>query len=71
MPGLPLPLYDHHDPGFDADPSLKELLHNSQIDVKDIPLIIGTEVKGIQLADLGPEGEEQRSLFARVEAGPW
>jgi sulfonate dioxygenase len=42
---------------------LEDLFYNPQAEVKDINPIIGAEVKGIQLDELGPEGKQQLALF--------
>jgi sulfonate dioxygenase len=42
---------------------LEDLFYNHQAEVKDINPIIGAEVKGIQLDELGPEVKQQLALF--------
>ncbi|KAE8354740.1 hypothetical protein BDV28DRAFT_146850 [Aspergillus coremiiformis] len=59
----PLTPFDHHDPGVDADPSLKDLLPEGQAQVTNLTPMIGAEVHGVQLSQLTKEGKEQLALF--------
>ncbi|KAI9843849.1 MAG: hypothetical protein M1838_002437 [Thelocarpon superellum] len=57
----PLKPFHHHDHGLDADPGLKELLHNAT--VADLTPVIGAEVHGVQLSHLSPAGKDQLALL--------
>ncbi|KAL2866081.1 TauD/TfdA dioxygenase family protein [Aspergillus lucknowensis] len=60
----PLEPFTHHDPGKNADPSLKDLLPPGVATVKKLTPTIGTEITGVQLSSLSNAGKDQLALFA-------
>ncbi|EMC93931.1 hypothetical protein BAUCODRAFT_141343 [Baudoinia panamericana UAMH 10762] len=56
-------LFDHQDPGLRADPALPNLLRNAT-KVYNLSPHVGTEVEGVQLSQLTPEGLNELALFA-------
>ncbi|KAL6850587.1 hypothetical protein ACO1O0_007711 [Amphichorda felina] len=55
--------FEHYDPGHRADPSLKNLLAGAT-KVVDLAPHVGTEISGVQLTKLSPEGLDELALYA-------
>ncbi|CAJ2501970.1 Uu.00g048230.m01.CDS01 [Anthostomella pinea] len=55
--------FEHVDPGHRADPALPNLLANATR-VVDLSPHVGTEVEGVQLSQLTPEGLDELALYA-------
>ncbi|OJI99308.1 hypothetical protein ASPVEDRAFT_148409 [Aspergillus versicolor CBS 583.65] len=58
----PLEPYTHHDPGKNADPSFKDLLHEG-VTARKLTPTTGTEIFGIQLSTLSDAGKDQLALL--------
>ncbi|KAK9245369.1 hypothetical protein V1506DRAFT_489960 [Lipomyces tetrasporus] len=61
----PLTEFEFTDPGLRADPAFPNLLSqsNAEFTVKNLTPKFGTEVRGIQLSELSPEGKDELALF--------
>lgn len=57
----PTELFEHTDPGSRADPAKPHLLAHAT--AKDFSPYIGTEVTGVQISELTPEGLDELALF--------
>jgi sulfonate dioxygenase len=56
-------VFDHKDPGIRADPGLPNLLKDAT-KVVDLSPHVGTEIEGVQLSQLFPEGLDELALYA-------
>ena len=58
----PIEIFEFSDPGLRADPTKPHLLtHN--VTKKHLSPYIGTELKGVQISQLGKEGLDELALF--------
>jgi sulfonate dioxygenase len=55
--------FEHFDPGHRADPKLPNLLKTAT-KVVDLSPHVGTEIEGVQLSQLSPEGLDELGLMA-------
>jgi sulfonate dioxygenase len=55
--------FEHHDPGHRADPEKPNLLRTAT-KIVDLAPAVGTEIHGVHLSDLTPEGLDELALLA-------
>lgn len=55
--------FDHNDPGHRADPTFPNLLKNAT-KIYDLSPSVGTEISGVQLSQLTPDGLNELALLA-------
>ncbi|KIK64058.1 hypothetical protein GYMLUDRAFT_71504 [Collybiopsis luxurians FD-317 M1] len=59
----PTELFEHSDPGAQADPAKPNLL-NANVTTRNISPYLGTEISGVQISSLSKEGLNELALFA-------